>query len=167
MYRSSLLAFFLTFIGVSDCLACSCFFEGGFFTVVKKADLILEGRVQTRGKNGSDVYFDIQVSEVYSNGDNVKNKQLNSVRVWADNGFQCRRSIKEFSEGNVWILALNKVKTKDALLQEFEISVCGEYAVERREETVRGVFRGKTMLPRQEMGYREFKSKLEAVLAGD
>lgn len=166
-YRYSLFTMFLLFVPVSDSLACSCLFEGGFFAVAKKADLLVEAEVSSIGQVGSEVFFDIRIKEVYSRSKRAGDERADAIRVWTDNGAQCRRSIREFPIGSVWIFGLNKVKPLGSLIPEYEISVCGEYAVERRDETVSGVFSGKTMLPRQEMKYQEFKSKLQALIAGD
>lgn len=128
-------------------IACSCFLDKPFAEVAREADLVVLGRVVNHGYPG--VYtndMNLQVLEVLSGSE-----ERSVIRIWGDNGMQCRPYTSRFEDGMIYVMALNETVYMDGLIFEedqvaraleqppdYEISVCGAYWLEVQGNTAIG-----------------------------
>lgn len=101
------------------CPACSCAWTGSLLAVAPRADSIVRGKVVAyHGRSrGIDLAMDVEVYEVLKGFVAAKR-----IRIWGDNGAQCRPYVNSFPAGTEWLFAIRKTSGG-----EYDISVCGEY----------------------------------------
>lgn len=126
---------------------CDCLWQGPFSQIIDNADLIVSGEVIGRKGNSADfnisqTYFDRAV--------NFKEFQP-TIRLWGDDGKQCRPAIDQFPKGTQWLLALNKITETVAggfdpntpnvsygRINDYYLSQCGVYWLPINEGMVSG-----------------------------
>jgi hypothetical protein len=115
--------------------ACSCAWAGPFLTVGPRAELIVRGKVLAyHGQSRAvDLAMDVEVLEVLKGTTNSRR-----IRIWGDNGAQCRPYVKAFPVQTEWILAINKLTREESAQGDYFISVCGEYWARVENGTVSG-----------------------------
>lgn len=127
--------------------SCQCLWQGSFSTIVKRSDFIASGEVITT--KGNSIDFKIARTMV----DNKINfSEFNEViRIWGDDGKQCRPNITEFPVGSQWIVALTKITANipDGFnpntpnisygrINDYYLSKCGAYWLRLQEGYVVG-----------------------------
>jgi hypothetical protein len=115
------LGFLLSIAAVLPAFACSCGSGGPFLAVAQNSDLIVYGKVVSHEAHG----MDFEVLESYKGFDS---RQV--IRIWGDNGAQCRPYISKFPVGTQWLLALSPVReNRERSQPDYAISSCGEFAL--------------------------------------
>jgi len=141
---------FLSIIGISilaaQAHACQC--EGGsaFLDNIRNGDLVVKGKVikyhranekirEIHGKENFAVAMDVEISDVIVGDDTKK-----IVKVWGDPGHLCRRYIGNFPFQSEWMFILRRIDENWEYggVDDYEISVCGEYALEVKGENAWG-----------------------------
>ena len=112
-------------------LACTCSWTGPLLRVAPASDLIVRGKVlahfdRSRGVNRA---MDVEVYEVLKGS--LKGRR---VRIWGDDGAQCRPYVAGFPVGTEWIFAVSRRRGEP----DYAISVCGEYWAHVEGELVIG-----------------------------
>ena len=126
---------------------CSCLWQGSFNQIVQRADLIVSAEVISHKGNSADIQID---RTLFDRGVNFK--EFNQViRMWGNDGKQCRPDIEQFPVNSQWLLALNKI-TEDVPLgfnpntpnisygriNDYYLSQCGAYWLQANEGMVSG-----------------------------
>lgn len=88
--------------------------EGGSW---RGADCAGEGAAHFDRSRGVDRAMEVEVFEVLKGS--ARGRRL---RIWGDDGAQCRPYVSGFTVGTEWIFAVNRLRGGD-----YVISVCGEY----------------------------------------
>lgn len=103
--------------------ACSCMWAGPFLTVAPGTEAIVRAKVvgYHAESRGIQLSMDVDVLEVMKGI--VSSKR---IRIWGDNGSQCRPYVSAFPVGTEWVLAVNRLKEGPSR-GDFFVSVCGEY----------------------------------------
>ena len=102
-----------------DASACSCIWSGPLLTVAPRTELVVRATVLSYHASAMDVGV-IEVLKGVSNS--------SRIRVWEDNGEQCRPYVSRFPIGTVWILAVvSNPEPESAPAADYAISACGEY----------------------------------------
>ena len=103
--------------------ACSCAWTGPFLTVAPRAELIIRAKVTGyHGRQrGIDLAMDAGVIEVLKGS-----SRTSRLRIWGDNGAQCRPYVSAFPIGSEWILAVNRLREQNGP-EDYFLSACGEY----------------------------------------
>ncbi len=114
--------------GAGRALACSCAAAASFQEAQARVPVIVRGRIANHVEPGRKFHLAmlVDVAEVFRGGALPKH-----VRVWGDNGAQCRPYVAAFPIGTEWILALYELPRSAAkrILSpaEYFISICGVY----------------------------------------
>ena len=105
------------------CDACSCAWAGSFLTVAPGAAAIVRARVTAyHGRSRDiDLAMDVDVVEVMKGV--VGSKR---IRIWGDNGAQCRPYVSGFPVGTEWLFAIDQLK-QIGKPGDYFINGCGEY----------------------------------------
>ena len=140
-------------------LACSCAWMGSFVKMAKSATIVAQGKVVAHDKEKPErpLYMDFQISEVLSGS-----YSPGPIRIWGDNGFQCRPSIKNFPIGTEWVLAISGPEGQPSAKGDYFISNCGEYWLVRQGAYVHGNVSGATRGFKQSVPLVEFRRMLKA-----
>jgi hypothetical protein len=115
-----------------DCQACSCGGAPGFFTASARAEVVVRGKVLSYQSNS----MEVEVREVFKGA-----TQPAKIRIWGDNGMQCRPYVTQFPIGTEWVFAVSKEAGTPA--SDYVISVCGDFWVRAEKDTVEGVLTAK------------------------
>lgn len=113
------------------------------------SDAVLLGEVLSHTKNS----LELRVIESWR-GTEIRE----TVRLWGDNGEQCRPYVSEYPIGTTWVFALSAVTPElgkglataseetemQAERSEYVVSVCGEYSLQVYAGSAMGVLRGKS-----------------------
>lgn len=94
---------YLVFLLVFSCQsvnACECLWQGSFIESAPKADLIVSGQVINIKGNSAD----LAVKSVLSG-----QTFLDQIRVWGNDGQECRPDINDFPVGSQWVMALHQI----------------------------------------------------------
>lgn len=139
-------------------LACSCAYGGSFLKVASDASLVLRGTVVSHDKEKPErpLFMMFQISDVlagsYSPG---------PIRIWGDNGAQCRPNIKQFPVGSEWILAVHGPEGKPSGTGEHYLSNCGQYWLGVDGAYVLGNVSSATQNTKQRVSIVEFRRQLK------
>ena len=143
--------------------ACSCFWAGPLLTVGPRAELIVRAKVLNyHGRSEEiDLAMDVEVLEVLK-GDTGTAR----IRIWGDNGMQCRPYVSRFPVQTEWIFAIDKLTSKEGRPGDYVISVCGEYWARVEKDNVTGrlsspIRQGIKNTP-EKLSLEEFRKKLAA-----
>ena len=126
---------FLTLLLTVRSEACSCAWAGPFITVAPAAELLLRAKVQGyHGRSqGVELAMDVEVKEVLKG-----NTKASRLRIWGDNGAQCRPYVRGFPVQTEWIFAISKLTGEKGLGGDYFISGCGEYWARVENDNVTG-----------------------------
>jgi hypothetical protein len=135
---------------ISD--ACSCAWGGPFLTVAPRAESIVRGRVlRYTGPNGAvgQVAMDVETVEVLKG-----RERPGRIRVWGDNGIQCRPYVSTFPVGTEWVFAISRIAQGEGA-GDFVINGCGQYWVRVEGDLVVG-----QLLARQPPGAKDAPERM-------
>ncbi|MEE8057105.1 MAG: hypothetical protein V3T17_04625 [Pseudomonadales bacterium] len=127
--------------------ACDCLWQGSFSQITDKADLIISGKIIARKGNSADINLDHTHFDRGINFTEFKQQ----IRIWGDDGKQCRPNIGDFPVGTRWVMALKKI-TENKLggfnpntpnvsygrINDYYLSKCGAYWLTLNEGYVTG-----------------------------
>jgi len=141
--------------------ACSCAWAGPLLKVAPGAELLVRAKVLGyHGRSrGVDLALDVEVQEVLKGSTNASR-----LRIWGDNGAQCRPYVSGFPAQTEWIFAVSKLPGEKGRDGDYFLSVCGEYWARVENEHVTG--RLSSPLPPsvtdkpEKMSLKEFREKL-------
>ncbi len=104
--------------------ACSCSWAGPFLNVAPGTPLIVRAKVVGHSIRSRDVdlAMDVEVLEVFKGS--AKGKR---IRIWGDNGAQCRPYIQAFPVQTEWVFAITELSADGPGKGDYFISVCGEF----------------------------------------
>lgn len=127
--------------------ACQCIWQGSFSQVSSQADLIVSGTVLAHKGNSIDFAIDRNLLDRAIGG--VEYAQ--TIRIWADNGSECRPAVNTFALASNWLFALKKIITEPAggfnpttpnvsygRKNDYYLSMCGAYWLSASDALVRG-----------------------------
>jgi hypothetical protein len=126
---------------------CECIWQGPFTKAFKRADFIVSGEVINRKGNSLDLRIERTLLDNKKNGEEFNR----DIRIWANNGKQCRPEVSRFDVGSQWLMALNKI-TEDVSdgfnpntpnisygrLNDYYLSKCGAYWLNLHDGFVTG-----------------------------
>ena len=79
---------------------CQCLWQGSFVDTAAKADLVVGGTIIANKGNAADLSIEAQ----------LKGKEFReTIRLWGDDGKQCRPAIDTFPVGSRWLFALKRI----------------------------------------------------------
>ena len=127
--------------------ACDCGWGGPFLNVAQESEVIVIGEVRSYQVNS----LSLEIIEVLRGTEN-----RSTIRLWGDNGAQCRSYVEEFPVGSRWIFALYSVTPSNGngsmedhdnappneKKTDYEIFNCGEYVLRVVEDTAKGIISG-------------------------
>jgi hypothetical protein len=104
--------------------ACSCAWAGPLLKVGPRADSMIRAKVLGyHGRSrGVDLAMDVEVQEVFQGV-----ASAGRIRIWGDNGAQCRPYVKGFPVQTEWIFAISKLTGEGDSRGDYFINGCGEY----------------------------------------
>ena len=114
----------LTLWSSTSAHACSCSWAGPFLNVAPGTPLIVRARVvgHTFRSRDVDLAMDVEVLEVFKGS--AKGKR---IRIWGDNGAQCRPYVVAFPVQTEWVFAIAELSADGPGKGDYFISVCGEF----------------------------------------
>jgi hypothetical protein len=130
------------FASSSGCFACDCLWQGSFIKAAPRADLIVSGSVEQIKGNA----IDLKINRT------IKGKEhKETIRIWGDDGKQCRPEVNTFTQHKQWLMALYKI-TEDSpgrfnpntpnisygRIGDYYISKCGAYWLSVHDNFVSG-----------------------------
>ena len=115
--------------------ACSCAWTGPLLKVAPAAELVIRAKVLGyHGRSrGVDLSMDVEVQEVFRGA-----TKATRLRIWGDNGAQCRPYVSGFPVHTEWIFAIGKLTGETARDGDYFISVCGDYWARVEHDNVTG-----------------------------
>jgi hypothetical protein len=158
-------------------LACTCKVEGNFLRVSRNVDLVAVVEVKGYGDSVSVDMDDkdfptikmpetiiFSVIKIIKGSDHRK-----ELRVFGDDGQLCRPSIRDFTKGKFYVIALHKCNNYKRLSEVLEtsnyysISICGQYSINysSTDKTVKGVINRRRKITTMKLG------RLETLLKED
>ena len=117
-------AVLLTLLFVVRSEACSCAWAGPLLRVGPSTELVLRAKVLGyHGRSrGVDLAMDVEVQEVVKGS-----MKASRLRIWGDNGAQCRPYVTGFPVQTEWIFAISKLIGEQGRPGDYFINGCGEY----------------------------------------
>ncbi|MBL4828002.1 MAG: hypothetical protein JKY66_09880 [Spongiibacteraceae bacterium] len=126
---------------------CNCLWHGSFANIADRADLIVSGQIIRSKGNAMDLHIDRILIDKENNG-----KEFNEdIRIWADNGSQCRPQIDLFAMNSHWLMALYKItenvpygfdpntpNISYGRVNDYYLSKCGAYWLALHDDYVSG-----------------------------
>ena len=158
-------ALLVVLIAQTVVVACSCAWSGPFLSVASSADVIVYGTVLRYGNEsrGVKLSMDVQVREVLKGQESRK-----TIRVWGDNGAQCRPYVSSFPVGTEWIWAMQHLPpdTKGPHGEspnDYTIWVCGGNWLQVQGNQVSGHVSSKMVTdPEQQVSFNELRQQIKA-----
>ena len=134
--------FSLLLFSSSLSMACECLWQGSFVEAALKADLIVSGTVSQIKGNAIDLKLDRT----------LRGKEFReTIRIWADDGKQCRPKVETFSAHQHWLMALFKINEdvpggfnpntpniSYGRINDYYLSKCGAYWLSLHDGFVTG-----------------------------
>jgi len=82
--------------------------------------------------------MEVKVLEVLKGKESRKN-----IRIWGDNGAQCRPYVSGFPQGTEWVFAIRRIRQDSAAPDlekrgDYDLSVCGGYWLQVEGEQAKG-----------------------------
>jgi len=153
----------LIMLSSTSAYACSCSWAGPFLSVAPGTPLIIRAKVVGHSVPNRDVNLamDVEVLEVFKGS--AKGKR---IRIWGDNGAQCRPYIKAFPVQTEWVFAITELRADGPGKGDYFISVCGEFWARVEGGNVTGRLTSRTPpgvndIP-ERMSLKELKERLNA-----
>lgn len=153
----------LTMLSSTSAHACSCAWAGPFLNVAPGTPLIVRARVVGHSMRSRDVdlAMDVEVLEVLKGS--AKGKR---IRIWGDNGAQCRPYVSAFPVQTEWFFAITELREDGPGNGDYVISVCGEFWARVEGDNVTGRLSSPTPpsvkdTP-EKMSLKEFTDRLKA-----
>ncbi len=126
---------------------CECLWQGSFSQITDDADFIISGEVIASKGNSADIRIDHRHLDLAINYSEFKT----DIRIWGDDGKQCRPDIHDFPIGSQWVLALKKITSikpgnfnpntpniSYGRLNDYYLSKCGAYWLKLEEGYISG-----------------------------
>ncbi|MFA7554435.1 MAG: hypothetical protein WCY88_09325 [Spongiibacteraceae bacterium] len=127
--------------------SCTCLWQGSFNKVAANADLIVSGEIISQKGNSADLRIE---RTLYDRGVNFS--EFNSIiRIWGDDGKECRPAIEDFPTNSTWLMALHKIdrdvpegfnpstpNISYGRTNDYYLSKCGAYWLQLTEGYVTG-----------------------------
>jgi hypothetical protein len=107
-------------------LACSCVWAGPFTAVAPGQPLVVLGEVLSYRRNS----MAVKVREVVQGAES-----RDTIRIWGDDGAQCRPYVTGFPRGTTWLFAVRPLPDQPG---DYVISVCGAFWLEVRGDQAVG-----------------------------
>jgi hypothetical protein len=115
---------------------CQCLWQGSFSTIVTRSDFIASGEVITTKGNS----IDFKIARIMADR-KINFREFNeTIRIWGDDGKQCRPDISDFPVGSQWVMALKKITDSKpdgfnpntpnisyGRINDYYLSKCGAY----------------------------------------
>ena len=138
---------FICVINQTQADSCDCLWQGSFAKITTKADLIVSGEIVKIKGNALDLQIDRIFKDAALNG-----KEFNEqIRIWANNGNQCRPDIDNFTPNSRWLMALYKIvddvpdgfnpntpNISFGRINDYYLSKCGAYWLQVHDGFVSG-----------------------------
>jgi hypothetical protein len=107
----------------APCDACTCMWRGPLLTVAPTADVVVRARVLRHdvAAGAINLVVEADVLEVLKGSE-----RRSRIRIWGDNGVQCRPYVRMFAADTEWVFALGRITAGEGE-GDFAISVCGEH----------------------------------------
>lgn len=165
MKKHHFLLIFIILFQTQVSFACGCTTDGSFLEVSTGAELIavveVENYLSFEEMMGEDVPMSMSVK--------IKNvlkgeESANEIVVWGNNGFMCSPYLSLFDVGTTWVMAFKAAPTeghKDAKIEDYGISNCGENFLKVENSTVSGLINGGDSY--QSMSISTLKKKLDII----
>ena len=111
-------------------MGCTCSWTGPLVQVGPRAQVVVRARVLSYGDRSREVdrSMTVEVLEV------IKGTTARQIRIWGDDGAQCRPYVSTFPIGTEWVFAINRQQGRP----DYAISVCGEFWARVEGDSVRG-----------------------------
>ncbi len=157
--KSIVFATLLMFFSLpSTALACSCAWGGPFVLMAKNATMVLKGKVVAHDKEKPNrpLFMDFQITEVLSGSFSP-----GPIRIWGDNGFQCRPSVKNFPVGTEWIFAVTGPQGTPSGKGDYHLSSCGDNWLRVDGAFVRGNVKSTSRGAKQQVAIVELRRLLK------
>jgi hypothetical protein len=143
--------------------ACSCTWAGPLLKVGPRAELVIRAKVLGyHGRSrGVDLAMDVEVQETFQGA-----APAAKIRIWGDNGAQCRPYVSGFPVRTEWIFAISKLTGEEGRRGDYFIHGCGDYWAKVENGNVTGRLSsplppGVTDKP-EKIGLQEFRERLRA-----
>ena len=141
------MALFPIFVNAQPPESCQCLWQGSFSAIVKHSDFIASGEVVTTKGNSIDFKIAKTIADT-----KINFKEFNDViRIWTNDGKQCRPDITEFPVNSQWVVALKKItdsipdgfnpntpSISYGRVNDYYLSKCGAYWLRLDEGYVAG-----------------------------
>ena len=127
--------------------ACQCIWQGSFSQISGQSDLIVSGTVLAHKGNSMDFAIDRSLLDRAVNG----REYSQNIRIWGDNGSECRPTVSTFAIASDWLFALKKITSEPAggfnpttpnisygRKNDYYLSMCGAYWLSARAAFVSG-----------------------------
>jgi hypothetical protein len=118
---------------------CSCVRVEPFLRFQARMPVVLVGAIVRYGgdsRGGTPLWMELDVHAVWK-GKEARRR----VRIWGDNGFECRPYVTQFAVGSAWILALH-TGTTGVPKDDYVITNCGESWLPVIDYRARGIIQG-------------------------
>lgn len=126
---------------------CKCIWQGSFNQISAKSDFIVSGKVLSQKGNSMDFSVDRILLDREINGKEYKK----DIRIWGDDGKECRPPISNFPLASDWLFALKKIAIEPengfnpntpnisfGRKNDYYISMCGAYWLKVHDGFVTG-----------------------------
>ncbi|MFK7950386.1 MAG: hypothetical protein AB8G11_22545 [Saprospiraceae bacterium] len=165
MKKYYLLLIAILFFQSQTSFACGCTTDGSFLEVSTEAELIAVVEVQDylsyEEMMGEDVPMSMSVKIKYI----LKGEEsANEIVVWGNNGFMCSPYLSLFDIGTTWVMSFKNAPTeghKNANIEDYGISNCGENFMKVQNGTVSGLINGGNTY--QSMSIATLKKNLDII----
>jgi hypothetical protein len=101
----------ITFIGIlltlvsTEAFACDCNYQGPFLKMAEQTNFVALVKVEKyltfREVDKMPLSMEVEIIEIYKGKENRKR-----IKLWGDNGIQCRPYLSTFKEGQYYVVAL-------------------------------------------------------------
>ncbi len=156
---------------------CTCRWTGPFFKVAHRAALIAlikvdnyvefyeDRRFRKEQQKKFPLAMEVEIIDIFRGEENRK-----KVKVWGDNGQLCRPYINKFKMGSTWVIALfngeKGTAHKHEKSDDYYVSICGEYYVQVRNDSVFGLLTKEEYSKQPEATtFKDFKQKAKRIFS--
>jgi hypothetical protein len=125
-----------------EAVGCSCVRTTPFLRYAAGVPVVVVGHVRNYGgssSHGKPRWMDVQVSAVLKSPE-----QRTVIRVWGDDGYQCRPYVTEFPIGSTWVFALH-FPMQEVPRSDYTLMNCGETSLSVHGDLAHGVISGESV----------------------